>query len=187
MDEREVLEPMIGDDVYVDPSSILTGDVRLKDHSSVWPHAVLRGDINRIEVGEFSNIQDLCCLHVEDELPCIVGDFVTVGHNVLLHACTIGDHVLVGMGSIVLSGAKIEPYVILGAGTLVPEKAVLESGYVYYGSPAKRARELTEEEKKQFDLMARKYNRVGKEHLEGRYGRIGLTASPEDYEEEDMQ
>jgi len=160
----------------LDVSAILSGEVEIHDHASVWPQAVLRGDLNKIVIGSYSNVQDMCVLHVEDDIPCIVGEKVTIGHNACLHACTIGNEVLIGMGATVLSGAKIEDRVIVGACSLVPENAVLESGFVYYGSPVKKARPLKPEELKYFDKQAKKYNRLGQEHMNGRFGRIGLVA-----------
>ena len=96
--------PKIGKNVYIAKSAVVEGRVTLGDYSSIWPGAVLRGDINRIEVGRYSNIQDLSVLHVECDQPCLVGDYVVVGHNVILHACKVKEGSLVGMGSIVLDG-----------------------------------------------------------------------------------
>ena len=172
---RLISEPRVGKNSFVDVSAILVGDVVIGDHSSVWPHTVLRGDICKIVLGQYTNIQDLSVLHVDRDQPCVVGDHVTVGHRVILHACTIGNQTLIGMGSIVLSGAKIEERVMLGAGSLVPENKVLESGFLYYGSPVKKIRELTQEEMDYNLQWAKRYAELAQKHLAGQYGRIGLT------------
>lgn len=169
------IEPKIGEHVFIDVSAIVSGQVELGDHASVWPHAVLRGDINKIMIGQCTNIQDLSILHVDRDAPCIVGDYVTAGHNVCLHGCVIGDEVTVGMGSIVLTHARIESRVILGAGSLVPEGKVLESGFLYFGSPVKKIRELSQEEMENNVFWAKRYAALAEEHLAGRYGRIGLV------------
>src|SRR5690606_11617301 len=120
---------------------------------SVWPGAVIRGDVNSIRIGRGSNVQDLSVLHVSHRsewdpagAPLVVGAHVTIGHRVILHGCTIGDECLIGMGSIVMDKAVLQQHVLLGAGSLVPEGRVLESGFLYLGSPAKKIRPLTEKE-----------------------------------------
>jgi carbonic anhydrase/acetyltransferase-like protein (isoleucine patch superfamily) len=130
----------------------------------VWPGAVIRGDVNSIVIGDASNIQDGSVLHVSHKTPAspaggplVIGARVTVGHTVILHACTIGDECLIGMGSIILDRAVIQKQVLLGAGSLVPEGKVLESGYLYLGRPAKRVRELTAEEIAYFNYSAQHY------------------------------
>lgn len=144
--------PFIGSNTFIDPSAVVIGDVLIGHDCSVWPATVIRGDVNSIRVGHHTNIQDGSILHVTHEgaysagSPLTIGNYVTVGHNVILHACTIGDYVLVGMGSILLDNAIIEPYVMIGAGSLVPENKILESGYLYFGSPVKKIRALTEQE-----------------------------------------
>ena len=145
--------PTIGDSVYLDPFSSIIGDVTLDDDVSIWPMCVLRGDVNSIKVGKRSNIQDGSVLHVArkgeatvEGYSLIVGDDVTVGHKAMLHACQIGNRVLIGMGAIILDNARIDDDVILGAGSLVPPNKHLKSGYLYIGSPAKAARQLTSEE-----------------------------------------
>jgi len=145
--------PTIGQAVYIDPFSSIIGDVTLADDVSIWPMCVLRGDVHSISVGARTNIQDGSVLHVArkgeasvDGYSLTIGEDVTVGHKAMLHACTIGDRVLIGMGAIVLDNAIIEDNVILGAGALVPPNKVLASGFLYMGSPAKVARALTEAE-----------------------------------------
>lgn len=146
--------PQLGERVYIDSSAVLVGDITLGDDASIWPLVAARGDVNHIKIGDRSNIQDGSVLHVThknaenpDGYPLIVGNDVTVGHKVMLHGCTIGDRVLVGMGAIVLDGVVVENNVMIGAGSLVPPGKVLQSGYLYVGSPAKPVRELTEKEK----------------------------------------
>lgn len=147
------LSPKAGQNVMIDPSSVVIGDVRMADDVSIWPLAVIRGDVNYVEIGARTNIQDGSVLHVTHKSsynpqgnPLIVGDDVTVGHKVMLHGCTIGNRVLVGMGSILLDGVAVEDDVIIGAGSLVPQNKRLESGYLYFGNPVKQIRPLTEAE-----------------------------------------
>lgn len=145
--------PVIGNSVYLDPFSSIIGAVELADDVSIWPMCVLRGDVNSIKVGKRTNIQDGSVLHVArkgeatiDGYSLIIGEDVTVGHKAMLHACQIGDRVLVGMGAIVLDNARIDDDIILAAGALVPPNKHLASGYLYIGSPAKAARKLTTDE-----------------------------------------
>ena len=145
--------PRIGFNCYIDPSCVLMGDIEIGDDSSVWPLVAARGDVNVIRIGKRSNIQDGSALHVTHKnpsnptgFPLLIGDDVTIGHKAVLHGCVIGDRVLVGMGAIVLDGAQIQDDVMIGAGTLVPPGKVLESGYLYVGSPAHKKRPLTEAE-----------------------------------------
>ena len=133
--------PALAADVYIDPQAVVIGDVSLAEGASVWPLAVLRGDVNSIRIGRRSNIQDLSMLHVSHKTdakpagsPLLIGDDVTVGHRVTLHGCTVGSRVLVGMDSTVLDDAVIEDDVIIGAGSLVPPRKRLESGYLYMGA-----------------------------------------------------
>ncbi len=156
--------PQLGKDVYVDEAATVIGKVWLEDQVSIWPGAVLRGDVNDIRIGARSNIQDLCVLHTTRSTtehpkgsPLKIGEDVTVGHSVTLHGCTIGNRVLVGMGSIILDDAVIEDDVIIGAGSLVPPRKHLTSGYLYLGSPVKMIRPLTEEERQFLKTSAQNY------------------------------
>lgn len=165
--------PVLGERVMVDQQALVTGDVTLGDDSSVWPSAVIRGDIHRIRIGRRTSIQDGTVVHVThagpynpDGFPTTVGDDVTVGHNVTLHGCTIGDRVLVGMGAVVLDGVVVEPEVVIAAGALVPPGKRLESGYLYVGAPVKQARALTDEERSFFGYSANSYVRLKDRHLE---------------------
>jgi len=145
--------PELGQRVMVDASSVVVGDVRIADDVGIWPLVAMRGDVHFIEIGARTNIQDGSVLHVTHKSsynpegnPLVIGEDVTVGHKVMLHGCTIGNRVLVGMGSIVLDGAVIEDDVMIGAGSLIPPNKRLASGYLYLGSPVKQIRPLTEAE-----------------------------------------
>ena len=158
------LFPVIGDRVMIDDSSVIVGDVRLADDVSIWPLVAARGDVNYIQIGARSNIQDGSVLHVTHKSaknpegnPLIVGEDVTVGHKVMLHGCTIGNRVLVGMGSILLDGVVVEDDVMIGAGSLVPQHKRLESGYLYLGSPVKQIRPLKEAELEGLRYSANNY------------------------------
>ncbi len=134
---------------YVHPSAVIMGDVTLKEGANIWPGVVLRGDYNRIEIGKNTNVQDLACLHINDDLPCTIGDNVTIGHGAIVHACTVEDNVLVGMGAILLDDCLISKGAWVGAGSLVPPGMVVPPGVLVLGSPAKVVRKLTEEELKE--------------------------------------
>ncbi|MGZ8271507.1 MAG: gamma carbonic anhydrase family protein [Methylophilus sp.] len=164
--------PEIAEDVYVHPTATLIGDVKVDSDCSIWPGVVIRGDVNYIRIGEGTNIQDLSVLHVNhpseddpDGSPLIIGKNVTVGHTVILHGCTIEDECLIGMGSIVMDKAVVQKHVLLAAGSLVPEGKVLESGYLYVGSPVRRIRLLTEDEISQFIYSAHHYIQLKNEYL----------------------
>lgn len=140
--------PVFDESVFVAPSADLIGNVTIGSESSIWFQAVLRGDVHFIQVGDRTNIQDQCMIHVTNRTcPTRIGNEVTVGHSAVLHGCTIHDRVLVGIRSVVLDRAVIEPEVMLAAGSLVPPGKVLESGNLYMGSPARAVRELTDEER----------------------------------------
>lgn len=151
--------PRLGKDAYVARGAVVVGAVELGDHSSVWYNAVLRADINRISVGHYTNIQDNAVLHLEDDSPCIVGDYVTVGHSAIVHACTVGDETLIGMGSIILDGAKIGRECLIGAKALVTQHMEVPDGSLVLGSPAKVVRALTAEERQRLKPSAEKYAR----------------------------
>ena len=164
--------PQLGVRVFVDVSAVVIGDVELGEDSSVWPMTVIRGDMHRIRIGARTSVQDGCVLHIThagpfnpDGYPLIIGDEVTVGHKVTLHGCTLGNRILVGMGSIVMDGAVVEDEVIIGAGSLVPPGKRLESGYLYVGSPVKQARPLTDKERNFFSYTAGNYVKLKDLHL----------------------
>ncbi len=138
--------PKLGKDCFVAPNATIVGDVTLGDQCSVWFNAVLRGDVNSIIMGKKVNIQDGAVIHCTyEKTKTIVGDNVSIGHNAIVHGCTIGDNVLVGMGSIIMDNALVESNVLIGAGAVVLENAKLESGFIYAGVPAKKIKPLTKE------------------------------------------
>ena len=150
-------KPKLGRRVYIARGATVLGDVTLGDHASVWYGAVLRGDINRIVVGRCSNIQDNSVLHLSEELGCILGDYVTIGHSVVLHACTVEDQCLIGMGAVVLDGAVIGAQSIVGAKALVTQGTKIPPGSLVLGAPAKVVRELTAAERVKLKLNAEHY------------------------------
>lgn len=139
--------PKFGDSVFIAPSADIIGDVEIGEESSIWFNTTIRGDVHWIEIGERTNIQDNASVHVTNETcPTKIGSDVTVGHNAMIHGCTIHDRVLIGIHATVLDKAVIHSDVIVAAGSLVPPGKTLESGYMYMGSPVKQVRKLTEEE-----------------------------------------
>lgn len=138
--------PDIHPSAFVAPGAVVRGEVHLAENSSVFYNAVLRGDRAPISIGEGTNIQDNCVVHVEYDLPVTVGKNVTVGHGAILHGCTVGDETLIGMGAIVLNGAQIGKSCLIGAGALVTQNAVIPDGCMAVGSPARVKRSLTPEE-----------------------------------------
>lgn len=147
------ISPTIGLSNFIDESSVLVGDITLGSDVSVWPLVAARGDVNTITIGSRTNIQDGTVLHVTRKSesnplgnPLIIGSDVTVGHKCMLHGCTLGDRILVGMGAIIMDGSVIEDDVFIGAGSLVPPNKTLKSGYLYVGNPVKQVRELKESE-----------------------------------------
>jgi len=166
--------PVFGERVFLHASCQVIGDVTLGDDSSVWPSAVLRGDVNRIVIGRGTNIQDLTMGHVSHKSagkpegsPLIVGDYVTVGHSVILHGCRIGNECMIGMGAIIMDDAVIPDHVMIGAGSLVSPGKTLESGMLYVGRPAKAVRRLTDEEIAYLRYSAEHYMRVKDNYLKG--------------------
>ncbi len=166
--------PSVGARVYIDETAVVIGQVTLGDDSSLWPCVVARGDVNNISVGARTNIQDLTMLHVTHDgpyspggFPLVIGADVTVGHKCLLHACTIGDRCLIGMGAIVMDGAVVESDVLLGAGSLVSPGKRLESGFLYRGSPAQQVRPLTDAEREMLRYSAAHYVRLKDRYLAG--------------------
>jgi carbonic anhydrase/acetyltransferase-like protein (isoleucine patch superfamily) len=150
--------PQIPASAYIDPAAVVIGDVTLGEHSSVWPGVVIRGDVHWIRIGARTNIQDGSVLHgMKDEHPVQLGDAVTVGHGVILHGCTIESRVLIGMGAIILNGARIGAASIVAAGTLVPEGPVVPPGSLFMGHPGKFRRALTPEEQTGIDAYAARY------------------------------
>jgi carbonic anhydrase/acetyltransferase-like protein (isoleucine patch superfamily) len=165
--------PQLGERVYIDPRATVIGNVQLGDDVSVWPGAVARGDMHSIKVGHRSNVQDNAILHIThaseynpDGWPLTIGDDVVIGHSAVLHGCTVGDRVLVGIGSIVNDGAVVEDEVIIGAGCLVPPGKRLTSGFVYVGNPCRQLRSTTDEERKFFKYSAANYVKLKNQYLD---------------------
>lgn len=166
--------PSLDEGVYIDPSAVVVGDVTLGAHASVWPMTVIRGDVNWIRVGARSNVQDGSILHVSrpypgrhDGWPLEVGEEVTIGHQVVIHGCTIGNRCLVGIGSVVLDGVVVEDEVMIGAGSVVTPGKRLTSRGLYLGNPARRVRELTAAEIERFSVVAQHYVDLQREYAAG--------------------
>lgn len=168
----EGTSPTLGTQVFVDPSSVVTGRVHLGDDASVWPCVSIRGDLMPISIGARSNIQDgsvLHTTHASDYNPqghaLTIGNDVTIGHSVTLHGCTVEDETLIGMHSIILDGAIIQKHAFIAAGSMVPPNKVIEGGYLWLGNPVKKARPLTEKEMSFFLYSAAHYVKLKNQHL----------------------
>ena len=164
--------PTLGERILIDPSAVVLGDVVLGDDVSVWPQASIRGDVHRIRVGDRTSVQDGCVLHVThagpynpDGWPLEIGSDVTIGHGAILHGCSIGNRVLVGMGATVMDGAIVEDEVVIAAGALVTPGKLLQSGRLYGGSPAREMRVLSEREIEYFRYSAANYVKLKDQHL----------------------
>lgn len=164
--------PILGDRIYLHPSCQVIGDVKIGDDSSVWCNTVLRGDVKHIVIGRGTNVQDLTMGHVSHSTPerpegspLIIGDYVTVGHAVILHGCNIGNECLIGMGSIIMDDVMIPDRVMVGAGSLISPGKILESGMLYMGRPAKAVRALTQEEIAYLRYSADHYIRLKDNYL----------------------
>lgn len=164
--------PSLGERVYIDPQSSVIGDVTLGDDVSIWPMTVIRGDVNFIKIGNACNIQDGSILHTTHDgpytaggIPLILGQGITVGHQVVLHACTIDDYCLIGMGSLILDGVHIEHHVMVGAGSVVTPGKILESGYLYLGNPARAVRKLSPIELEKLEYSAHHYVKLKDKYL----------------------
>lgn len=153
-------QPSVHPSAFIAPGAVVLGDVTIGEHASVWYHSVLRGDINRIAVGAGSNIQDGSVVHLTAERGCFIGDYVTVGHMAVLHACTIADECLIGMGAIVLDGVEIGERCIVGAGALITQGKCIPPGSMVLGSPAKVVRSLTDEEQRGLREWAARYVQI---------------------------
>jgi carbonic anhydrase/acetyltransferase-like protein (isoleucine patch superfamily) len=165
------VRPTLGTGAWVDPTALVIGDVVLGEHASVWPMAVVRGDVNHIRIGARSNVQDGSVLHVSRPYPgndagwpLVIGEDVVIGHKVVAHGCTLGNRVLVGIGAIVLDGVVVEDEVMIGAGAVVTPGKRLGTGGLYVGSPARRVRELTPAEIARIPAMAGWYVELKREY-----------------------
>jgi len=166
--------PEIAPGVYIDESALVIGDVAIGEDASVWPMTVIRGDVHKIHIGPRTNIQDGSIVHVTHDSEHAPGGYathigadVTIGHRAVVHACTVGDFCLIGMGAIVMDGAVIGDYAIIGAGCLVPGDKQLEGGHLYMGSPARQVRALNDTEKGFLAYSAEHYVRLKNAHLRG--------------------
>lgn len=163
--------PKVDESAYVDDTSLVLGDVEIGADSSIWPMAVLRGDVNSIRIGARTSIQDGVVCHVTHDGPydpgghqLIVGDNVTVGHKAILHGCQIENNCLIGMGAVIMDAAILREGVIIGANSLVPPGRELEGGFLWVGSPARKIRRLTEEEMEFFEYSANNYVKIKNQH-----------------------
>ena len=159
-------EPLYGPDVFVAPTAVVIGDVQLDEGASLWYGGVLRGDINSIKIGKYSNLQDGVVGHLADDHPLVVGKYVTVGHGAVIHACEIEDECLIGMNSTILDGAKVGKQSIVAAGSVVPMGMQIPEGSLVAGVPAKVKKSLSEEERAGIKNWAEKYLVVAKQHRE---------------------
>lgn len=157
---------LIPSSTFVAPGAHLSGRVVLGENVSIWPGAVLRGDLQPVTVGDGSNIQDNAVLHVADNLPCQIGKRCTIGHSAIVHACSVGDECLVGMGAILLDGCEIAPRCVIGAGTLVTQRMKIPEGSMVFGSPARIVRPLNAAEIAAIVVSAEKYQIVARLHRE---------------------
>ena len=167
--------PVLGAKIYIDQSAVILGDITLADDVSIWPLVAARGDVNTMTIGARTNIQDGTVLHVTRKSehnpngnPLIIGCDVTVGHKCMLHGCTLGDRILVGMGAIIMDGAVIESDVFIGAGSLVPPNKTLSSGYLYVGNPVKKMRPLKDSEAAFLKQSAINYVELKNDYLNDR-------------------
>ncbi|MDX8397036.1 MAG: gamma carbonic anhydrase family protein [Mariprofundaceae bacterium] len=159
-------QPKIHSQAWIANSAEVIGAVEIGENSSIWYQSVLRGDIEPIQIGNFTNIQEHCTIHTSGGSACTVGNHVTVGHRVILHGCEVGDYCLVGMGSIIMDHAILEAGCLLAAGSLVTEHKVLRSGYLYAGSPARERRILSAEEAGFLKHSALHYADLAKKHAQ---------------------
>lgn len=172
-DQGPTVRPRVDADAFIAPGAVVVGDVRLARESSVWYGCVLRGDIEPIEVGEQTNLQDLTVVHVDRDYPTRIGPRVGVGHRCLLHGCVIEENCLIGMGSIVLSGAVVESGSVVAAGALVTEGMRVPAGSLVMGVPARVVRPVGDELRQRIEHTWADYVKMARAHRSGRYGRPG--------------
>lgn len=161
------IKPKVPDSCYVADSALIIGDVCVGENSSFWPYSVTRGDVNKIKIGNMTNVQDHSLLHVTHDskynpggYQLNIGDYVTIGHHVNLHGCTIDSYCLIGIGAIILDNVHIEEHSYIAAGSLVPPNKVLESGYLWMGNPVRKHRELSDKEIDFLKYSAEHYHRL---------------------------
>ncbi len=152
------ISPSFGKDCFIAPNATIVGDVVMGDNCSVWFNAVIRGDVHYIKIGNKTNIQDGAVIHCTYKYaPTNIGNCVSIGHNALVHGCTLKDNVLIGMGAIVMDHAVVEEFVIIAAGAVVLEKTICESGYLYAGIPAKQIKKITPEQREMLEQLPDRY------------------------------
>ncbi|GAB3198468.1 carbonic anhydrase/acetyltransferase-like protein (isoleucine patch superfamily) [Pontibacter aydingkolensis] len=152
------IKPQMGDECFIAPNATLVGDVIMGSNCSVWFNAVIRGDVNSIRIGDKTNIQDGAVIHCTyEKAATTIGSNVSIGHNAIVHGCTVEDNVLIGMGSIVMDKALVQKNCIVAAGAIVLENTVCESGWIYAGIPAKKVKQLSEEQIQGLDNVANNY------------------------------
>jgi carbonic anhydrase/acetyltransferase-like protein (isoleucine patch superfamily) len=152
------ISPLWGKDCFIAPNATIVGDVEMGDNCSVWFNAVIRGDVHYIKIGNNTNIQDGAIIHASYQYaPTNIGNNVSIGHNALVHGCTLKDNVLIGMGAIVMDHCIVEEYVIIAAGSVVLEKTFCESGFIYAGTPAKKIKPITPEQREMLDRLPNNY------------------------------
>jgi len=157
LDQHLRKQPSLGSGVYIASGAVVLGDVTLGDRSSVWFNATVRGDINEIVIGEGSNIQDNAVIHLADEYGAIIGEYVTIGHSAIVHACTVGNESLIGMGATILDGAEIGNQCIIGANALVKQGMKVPDGSMVLGAPGRIVKALEEEQRRGLKAWAEKY------------------------------
>jgi len=163
------ISPRIGQGVFLAPNCVVVGDVTIGDYSSIWFGAVLRGDVEEIIVGKYTNIQDNVVVHgTKGKYNVVIGDCVTIGHNAIVHATKIGSHVIIGMGAILLDGSEVGDYCIIGAGAVVPPGMKVEPESLVLGVPGKVVRKITKEEKEMIDNNWKNYLEYAREYLGGK-------------------
>lgn len=162
--DYEEIKPNIPNSCFIAHSADLIGNVKLGDNTNIWYNCVLRGDENEIIIGDNTNIQDGTVVHISRDNKTEIGNYVTIGHKAIIHACKIGNYSLIGMGAIVLDGSEVGDYTLIGAGSLVPPGKKIPSGVLAYGNPIKVIRELTEEEKKSLEKSAIDYVEYAQKH-----------------------
>lgn len=160
--------PRVALSAFIAPNAIIIGDVEIGENSSVWFGCVIRCEENRIVIGENTNVQDLTTIHTDHCCNVIIGDNVTVGHNVVLHGCEIGNNVLIGMGSIIMNGSKISDNVLIGAGSLVTQNTYIPSNSLVFGRPARVIRNLTQDEIEKIKISAKEYIQLSKDYKNGK-------------------
>lgn len=160
--------PKIDEQVFLAETAVIIGDVEIEEHSGIWYGCVLRGDGNHIRVGKRTNIQDGTIVHIQsNDLPCLIGSDVTIGHQCLIHACTLEDYSFVGMGATVLDGAVVESRAMVAAGSMVTPGKVVKAGELWAGSPAKYMRDLTDKDYEMFDRTASHYWELAQSFMSG--------------------